>query len=874
MIEVVIAKNPLEPDTWEEFQTDDVCALLASQFESFPPTAKIYNGYVCEQNDVTPVCEADIDRLQRLEGPLHVVILPEDPATAAWVIAVIVVAVVAVAVTMSLVQPSPGANQKAPSPNNDLSERTNRARPFARIPDIYGTVRSTPDLIMLPYTVYENNVEVEYAYMCIGRGYYHIIDARDDTTPIGSITGAKCTVFDPGVSPNFLGPYFPPAGSDATVEGTTYSVGGGINERVRMVRRMTSVNGQTLFAPGDSGGEIISLHSTSGMFIRPNKDSEGYFISTSGTAYDLTEMIAQMNPGDHVSFTGVFFDGDHINYDYGGVYTWDASGTNNAHRLALSDTFPPTSPWYWVGTIMGSTHGAHVNNIPADPITAATTALIDDPDITSVWVNVVANNGLYQIDNDGNVTTVDVGISIICQPADENGNATGSPQTETFTIDGDANKEGIGVTFKVVLDTPGRTLVTTYRSTVSPSNAQVVDKVQWKDLYGVAEIGNTNFGDVTTVQCVTRATAGALAVKERKLNLLVQRLLPGYISGSTFGPLAPTNNVADAIVQAALDPHIGARAVNELDIPGIYNTAAVIAGYFGETTAQEFCYTFDDDNLSYEEIILTMASAVFCIAYRQGNVMKLRFEQETIDSVLLFGHRNKIPGTEKRTFSFGSNADFDCVEFTYTNPKDDARVTIYAPTQGLNPQQIDSRGIRSYRQAYFQAWRAWNKIKYGNTVVEFEALQEASLLLRNDRILVADNTRSNPQDGEVVAINVLEYQLSQKPTFVVGHSYQIILQGIDGSVDSIPITPGSSVFNVILGRAPTVSLSTTANASVRPLYWIVPNDDVRPQSFLVTKREPATSFTEKVVAMNYDTRYYDNDDDVILGTIPADPYAA
>jgi hypothetical protein len=853
MKNVTICKNPLEPETWEEYDVPSVCELLAREFDVLPSTAKIYHGYVCEQNDVTPACESDIDRMEAMPGPFYVVVLPEDYVTAAYVIIAIVAAVVITAVVMHNMQQTPG-NQTNPSPNNDLADRQNRARPFARIPDIYGTVRSTPDLLMMPYSEYINNVEYEHAYMCIGRGTFRILDARDDTTPITNIEGAGVTVYGPGDSPNVtgLGPF-----PGRWTFGEIYA------DPVVSVGRMTSVNGQDLLT--DNTDESIGSVDTMVFSMEPDPATDATITFTGG------EDLSGVTPGSTIYLYCKSYKTHHETHDtyLSGNYVVRSCDSTS---IVLANVQSVAVDWGWLQDWGPGEFFVTECHIVTQGVLQVGPFLLPQPAQTQVWCNLVATNGLYQIDDSGNVSTVDVDVKVTIQPTDTTGNATGDPYTLTHTLNGDAKKNTVAITWKITLTTPGPCLITMIRTSTSPVNTQVIDGVKWKDLLSMTPVAQTHFGDVTTVYSVTKATSGALSVKERKLNLLVQRQLPAHLGGNTFGALTPTNSVADAICAASLDPLIGNRDVTELDINGIYTTAAAVAGYFGTAEAAWFNGTLDNDNMSYEEIVQMMAGAAFCTAYRQGSQLKLYFEQETTDSTLLFGHRNKVPGSEKRTVTFGSSADYDSVEFTYTHPVDDSRVVLYVPTQGINAQKIDSVGVRSYAQAYLMAWRAWNKIKYTNTQVEFEAMQEAALLLLHDRIIVADNTRSTSQDGEVVATNVLEYQLSQKPQFIAGHSYTMFLQGIDGALDAIPVIPGSNAFNVVLSRAPIVSISTDPNASVRPLYWIVANDDVRPSAFLVTKREPAGPFTERVSAVNYDDRYYANDDDVILGTMPADPH--
>ncbi|KAG0920918.1 hypothetical protein G6F32_015354 [Rhizopus arrhizus] len=132
---------------------------------------------------------------------------------------------------------------------------------------------------------------------------------------------------------------------------------------------------------------------------------------------------------------------------------------------------------------------------------------------------------------------------------------------------------------------------------------------------------------VICMHSVTFATDGALAVKERKLNLLVTRKLPRRVSGSTFtSELYATTDVADIISAVCLDPLIGNRAPAEVDFDNIYSTAQEIREYFGVDVAQ-FNYTIDSDNLSFEETLDMIVQAVFCRAYRRGSVIKLIFER-------------------------------------------------------------------------------------------------------------------------------------------------------------------------------------------------------------------------------------------------------
>ena len=139
------------------------------------------------------------------------------------------------------------------SANNRLADRENTARLNGRIPDIFGTVRSTPDLLATPYRLYENHQEVEHSFMCIGRGEYDVSEIKDGDTLVSEISGASVEVYGPDkVAPQV-------------------TVGDPIDEPVYQVVTSNSVNGQTLFAPNSrsiKGSEDIAFRSPDQILAR------------------------------------------------------------------------------------------------------------------------------------------------------------------------------------------------------------------------------------------------------------------------------------------------------------------------------------------------------------------------------------------------------------------------------------------------------------------------------------------------------------------------------------------------------------------------------------------------------------------------------
>lgn len=861
--QVVIARDVYAPDTWTRATVDDVFDYLKTQFDVWPDTARLYHNYVALEHDVTPDGQADLDHVRSLDGVFYVVVYPADPITLT-IIAVSVVVSVAIALLMPVPAiPSAGRNVTQGSPNNELSSRSNKPRPNGRIPDIFGTVRSTPDLIAVPYSVFRNNIEIEHMVGVVGRGQYRIIDAYDGETRIDDIDGASVQLYE----------------LDANIDtGTPFKVFGDlITETPYQTAKSNSVNGQVLRPPNsvDFGGSN-DVYFEYPNLVKLDPSSERDFRDVFKDVFAVLSLVrirdTQFDWFDAVNATSLT-----LNLDGTYIITSVTKDT-----LTLNDPASTNANWSKLeipNEVDSRTDGRTANKSPSffvigfnDPRTIGGFVL-EDPQRTHVILNFVALNGLYKENGDAQYS-YHADLQITVEQIDENDEPLSATDVNTVTMVGSSTqKETVARTVYFETSFAGRCRVSVRRTSDTDRDFEgtVVDEVKWRDLYSAREFERKQYGDVTVVRARTRATSGALSVKERKLNFLVQRKLPTYdvATGTMTTTRTATNSAADAFAAVCLDPFIGRRDVSEVDLAGIYQAIADVEEYFGTPSAAEFCYTFDRENQSFEEIATTIAQAVFCEAYRQGNQIKLSFERETDDSVLLFNHRNKVPKSEKRTITFGIENSFDGVEYEWIDPADDTKTVLKIPNDAItNPKKITSVGVRNARQAHFSAWRVWNKLKYQRESVEFEALRESDLLVRKDRILVADNTRTGTQDGEIETQTGLIVTTSQPCVFDPLKTYTMHLQLYDGSVDAIGCAAGTNAYSVVLDRAPLLPLVLEHDRYLRTIYMITSNDDTRAKAFLVGEKSNAGRMTNSLKCVNYDARYYQNDSDFIDELIP------
>lgn len=961
MILVGIVTNPMAPATWEEHETDDVRELLAKRFPTWPSSARIYDleGFgdwtraaaildpsVLSRRDVTPrgepgtpEGEASVERLVALRGPVLVIVPPADPITAIFAVVAIAVGVAAAFLLMPHIQTN---TQRPQSPNNSLASRTNQPRVNGRVADIFGTVEATPDLMAVPYVVYQNNRQVEVSYMALGRGLYDVSRVRDGDTSIASISGSSAAIYAPFTSPN-------------SGDAPQLQIGAAIAEPVLSVVRLNEVNGQTLkptnvnrvqgedsirfvypdtietndsdidFTDYFTNGDAISVLQAdiSGDAGLVTLTASARFNSAGEIEFEDVDPTAYFDTAQPITVANAGFAGDD---GLGGVLYVDLSGTYaiaslTSTKAVLDDPAATNSDWDKLGDFPGdqtdyrsvnfstptTTTGINLNgnytaltvsndtivlNNPAlvnsawnnlDDLPGGATAyvspslsrnseswigpyIVDLDETDEVLANFVGLQGLYTLSKKkGKQSPLYVGVELEVTPVNGNDAAIGPAELFPATLVGDVKERStVGYSLRASPSSTGRCSVRARRTTPTPEDddyGAVVDEVKWEACYGLAPVTQEDFGDMTTVHTRTVATPGALAVKERKLNMRVTRRLPARISGSTFGTPVATDSVADIIAAMCLDPYIGRRSPDEVDFDSIYDTVAEVVAYFGAPEAGEFGFTFDDTDVSFEETLGTVAAAIFCRAYRQGRVIRLTFERATENSTLIFNARNTMPGSQSRTVRFGPLDDHDGVELDYTDPTDGAALTYAIPENGTatSARALEVVGVRSFLLAYWQAWRAWNKIRFQNIAVELEATQEASLVLPQDRVLIADRTRPGVIQGEVEGEAGTTLTLSH-PAPLPGDGWTIFLQHVDGTVEALGVEAGADDYHVVLSAAPRMALSIDAENFARATYIIVPGDDVQTRAFLVSEREPNSNFTETVRAVNYSFLYYQHDE--------------
>lgn len=734
------------------------------------------------------------------------------------------------------------ANQQAESPNNSLTNRNNKPRPYERSYDICGTVQSIPCDLMTVYRLYNSAGKViEYGYYDVGRDYLDTPASgiTDGDTLLSSITGSSAAVYAPFTSPN-------------SGDAPQTLVGQPIDQGLFITASANEVDGQTLKAQNDL--QIDVFH-----FRIQRTGSTGTITATSnGAAFDDV-----LSVGDIAFFDGVFADvtpgtsGGEIDLT-GNYHVLDVTG-----NILTVDISNNQTQWNLIGTTNWEiwNNGNHRVG-PQNTEEASFTDWITMTRIQSerVVANISADNGMYKENNDGKQRT-SVTALIQYQLVDADGNPFGNTMTAQGSVSG-RSSDATGFSIIGELPSPSGFRVRARRVTNLDRDfsGQVVDEIKFTNLYGQAQDLTRDYGNRTTVHTARRQTARATAVKQPQLKMVVTEMVFKYLGGGVFDAIRTKNTQAvQSLIRLMRDPIVGNTQLSNDNMDKLIATQSEVEEYFRNVLAGQFCYTFDNYSTTAQEIITTIAEAIFCSATRRGHSILLNLERPRIGPEMVFTHRSKAPTGEKWTRQFNDRSAYDSLKFSWINPDTNIKETIQIPeTGGVKTDTFDSKGIRNYQQAYWHAWRRYQRNKLNRVAVEFTALEEGALAVPSRPISVVKGSRVSPYDGYVVAVDGLTLTLSQNVVFESGEDHSVILKKRDGTVQSVPVEAGDNDRTVIMLSAPQEAIYT-GNSALKTEFSFGSDSRHAAQMIMVSTVEPSDDRTVKITGFNYDAGYYEKD---------------
>mgnify|MGYP003194344742 FL=1 len=792
---------------------------------------RVYLGEIGDDTDVTD----DFEALKDEDAVYHIV---EGAGGGALVVGALVALVVVAATVLLTKKPNlavTATNNQAKSANNSLTDRSNKPRPYERSYDICGTVQTIPNDLMQTYKAFDNIGNLlEYSYYDAGRGHLHIEadGVTEGDTLISDITGSSVAVYAPYTSPN-------------NTTSPQLQIGDVIDQKLYVTYSNDDVDGIVLKAPNDIGANpsadgTAKRISNTGYIYDPSGDSAFSEFLSVGDVAVLSNFDVAGVTNLNGSFEVLYVDDFEVRLAVNGASNWDALTSGQTYTLTeRSDTFIGPRDTYdvsltdWYYMVRG--------------------------EVDRVLANVSGQNGLYKYD--GGYSRANVTVELQYQMIDSQRNPIGDIHTVQGTVTGNST-DYVGTSIYGQLPTASRFRARMRRITNFDKDydGTVSDEITFINLYGQSLDTTPHYGNRTTVHCARKQTPRATSIDNPELRMIATEMCYKYLGNGVFDTvMTPNTQAVQSLIRLARDPAVGNLELTTANMDKLLAVQEEIESYFGSELAGQFCYTFDDYDTTMQDIVQTIAEAVFCTAYRKGADIMLRFDRPVAGPEMVFTHRSKTTGTEKWTRTFNDSTTYDSLSFSYIDPDTNVQETIYIPEElGANTEEYESKGVRNYQQAYWLAWRRYQRNALSKVVVEFEATEEGALATPGGVISVVKGSRIAPQDGYVVAVNGLTLTLSQPVTFTPGDDHSIILKKRDGSVQSISVIKGNHDREVIMLSAPEEAIYT-GNSALKTEFSFGNEARHNAQKIVVSSIDPGDDRTVKITGYNYDDGFYKYD---------------
>ena len=733
------------------------------------------------------------------------------------------------------------ANQQGESPNNSLTDRNNKPRPYQRTYDICGTVQSIPCDLMTVYQTYNSAGKViEFGYYDVGRGplLTPASGITDGDTLLSDITGSSAAVYGPFTSPN--------SGSPQLL------IGEPISEGLYVTASSNEIDGAVLKAPNDLNANIgegttASLSGTVGTILDPSGDAEfDEFLKPGDTA-----RLANVTLNDP-SGPDPYLDGFYPVISVSSVdLVLDVSSNLSAWQV-ISPTI------YQINIEDPAGNQAMIGPTNTIELSYSDWVTVGRIESERLLVNISADNGMYKDKGGSSKKSASVTAEVQYQLIDANGNPYGTMYTQQGTLTG-RSADSTGMTIIAYLPTPSAFRCRCRRVTELDLDfeGQVVDEIKYSNLYGQSRDVTPNYGDRTTVHTARKQTPRATAVKQPQLKMLVTEMCYKYLGAGVFDTeLTPNTQAIQSLIRLLRDPIVGGLSLTNSNMDRLLAIQNEVESYFGSALAGQFCYTFDSYDTTAQDIINTIADAIFCNPYREGHAVLLDMDRPRIGPEMVFTHRSKAPNGEKWTRNFNDKSAFDSLKFSYIDPKTNIKETITIPADGgVKTETYDSKGVRNYQQAYWLAYRRLQRNSLNRVAVQFTAMEEGVLARPGRAISVVKGSRVSPYDGYVVAVDGLTLTLSQNIEFTPGDDHSIILKKRDGSAQSVGIVAGASSRTVIMTSAPEEAIYV-GNSALKTEFSFGNEERHNAQMMIVSTIEPGDDRTVKITGYNYTDDYY------------------
>lgn len=424
--------------------------------------------------------------------------------------------------------------------------------------------------------------------------------------------------------------------------------------------------------------------------------------------------------------------------------------------------------------------------------------------INKIEIDVAFQRGCYYANDNGTMGCKTIQWRVDARLIDDEDNALGSwftIGTESITSNSH-NPIYRSYTYNV---TQGRYEVRATRLDDKDESARAGHEIRWGAAKGYI-VSDKNYGNVTLLAVVMRATDNLSQRSSRMVNCIVTRKLQTWSPSGGWSALTPTRSIAWALADILKADYGAKLADKSIDLEALYRLDQLWTAR-GDT----FNAVYDSKLTVYEALSRT-AKVGRAISFIQAGIVRfVRDEPKTIP-VALFGPRNIVKNSLSIQYVMPSEdtADSVCVEYFSERTWKTSEVT--GTFEGSNSDKtatVELFGCTNKEQAHREAVYMALANRYRRRIVTFTTELEGLIPSYGDLIAITHDMAKWGQGGEILAQDGLKLTLSEPVSFIDGETHYLALRKTDSTLSgSYVVTPTDYDTEVMLATLPDIQILT------------------------------------------------------------------
>lgn len=428
--------------------------------------------------------------------------------------------------------------------------------------------------------------------------------------------------------------------------------------------------------------------------------------------------------------------------------------------------------------------------------------------VSKIEIDVAFQRGLYYANDSGGLEAKSVSWQVEARLIDNEDRLLG----EWFVLGTESvsasSVNGIYKTYAYAV-TEGRYEVRARRLDVKDESSRAGHEIRWVSAKGYI-VSEKDYGNVTLLAVVMRATDNLSQRSSRMVNCIVTRKLSSWSPGRGWSEPAPTRSIAWALADI-LKADYGAKLPDKsVDLEALYRLDKVWSSR-GDTFNAVF-----DSKLTVYEALTRVARTGRAVAFIQGGVVRfVRDEPKTVP-VAMFGPRNIVKNSLSIQYVMPSEdtADSVCVEYFSEDTWKTNEVTgTFAGSASDKTATVELFGCTNREQAHREAVYMALANRYRRRIVTFSTELEGLIPAYGDLIAVTHDMARWGTGGEITAADGLKLTLSEPVSFTEGKKNVLALRDKNGSLAGVyeaEKTEDASV--VVLKTKPDIEIMTGTEA--------------------------------------------------------------